>query len=177
MFSGTRVGCHTVYNSIFWFLRRIQILVIVTLAGSFTQNPTPIYLPLKKYPGTYWHNKIVKKYQSGRIYFLGESISLLKMTQGNEISVLNVIPTPPILLPYTTNWWPWGQEQYYIKLLEETSNQTDFFFNSFSIHSVWSSFQWNTHTPLPLLKDVYHLWFFLLQVMIGVSRSLVSETT
>ena len=44
-------------------------------------------------------------------------------------------------------------------------------------HSLWSSFQWNPHAPLPLLQDMHHLYFLSLQVMVAVVRLLVSEST
>ena len=54
---------------------------------------------------------------------------------------------------------------------------TDGFLPCLSFHSSWPSFQWNSHSPWPLLQEVHHLYLLLLWVMVDVVRSLVSETT
>ena len=46
-------------------MRRNQKLVIVTLDGDFTQNQTPIIIPLKQEPGPHQHYKIVKSISMG----------------------------------------------------------------------------------------------------------------
>ena len=42
-------------------------------------------------------------------------------------------------------------------------------------HSLYPSFQWNNHTPLPLLQEIHHLYFLLLRVMVAVAIFLISE--
>ena len=69
-----------------------------------------------------------------------------------------------------------SEEKYIIAMLVVSEKQTYAFLPLFFFHPPWSSFQRNTHTPLPLLKEVYFLYFLLLQVMMDVDISLLSET-
>ena len=66
--------------------------VTVTRSGKFPHIKHPINLPLNQYPGTHQHHKIVKISSRGE-YIFYESLEYLKTTQGNESSILAIIPT------------------------------------------------------------------------------------
>ena len=90
------------------------------------------------------------------------------MTQVNEIIVLSITPT--LLLFFCRILTGGHYVGAIIYCIDIRIAKTNIWFIA------WSSFQWNTHGPLPLLQEVHQLYLLLLRVMVAVARSLVCET-